>query len=181
MSPQQIPDTSIRIRFPIDDASNGDGYEWMTLTTGETFSGETILFFAVPGAFTPACSDVHLPGHEHHYDEFRAEGVDKILCLAVNDTFVMHHWAVSQGIEKVLMMSDGNGDFTRLMGMLVDRSAHGMGLRSWRYSMLVEDGNIVRLNVEPNVRDNPQSVPLEISGAETALDYIKVARLNHGG
>jgi peroxiredoxin len=114
-----------------------------------------------------------LPGYERRYDEFRSLGVDQIICLAVNDAFVMFQWAKSQNIEKVFMLPDGNGDFTRLMGLLVDRQPQGMGMRSWRYSMLVEDGVIRKIFVEPNVMDQPSGVPVDVSGADTMLAYLK--------
>jgi thioredoxin-dependent peroxiredoxin len=99
--------------------------------------------------------------------------VDSVVCVAVNDAFVMFQWAKSQNIQHVFMLPDGNGEFTRKMGMLVDRSAQGMGMRSWRYSMLVENGDITKLFAEPGLRDNPPGVPMAVSSAETMLDYLQ--------
>jgi peroxiredoxin len=175
MTPQQVPDAVFhtRVRNP---ALGGDNpFEWRDLTTDDVFAGRRIVLFALPGAFTPACSDSHLPGYERLHDDFRAAGIDRVVCLAVNDAFVMFQWARSRGIEKVFMLPDGNGEFTRKMGMLVDRSAQGMGMRSWRYSMLVEDRTIVQLFAEPGFRDNPPGVPVEVSGAETMLGYLRGA------
>ena len=175
MTPQTIPDAVFhtRVRNPALDAENP--FEWKDLTTEEIFAGKRIVLFAVPGAFTPACSDSHLPGYERHHDDFRSQGIDQVICLSVNDAFVMFQWAKSRAIEKVFMLPDGNGAFTRLMGMLVDRSAQGMGLRSWRYSMLVEDRRIAKFFSEPGQRDGPPGVPLDVSSAETMLDYLRKA------
>lgn len=127
----------------------------------------------MPGAFTPACSDNHLPGYERLHDDFRQLGVDQVVCLAVNDAFVMFQWAGSQNIEKVFMLPDGNAAFTRRMGMLVDRSHHGMAMRSWRYSVYVADSVIEKLFAEPDVRDNPDGVRLTMSDAETMLAWLR--------
>lgn len=173
MMPHQIPQTQFetRVRNP---ALGGDNpYEWQTVTSGALFGNRRVVLFALPGAFTPACSETHLPGYERDYDTYRAQGIDDVICLAVNDAFVMHQWAQAQGIQKVRMLPDGNGDFTRLMGMLVDRSAQGMGLRSWRYSMLVEYGAIAQIFVEPGLRDNPAGVPVECSGSDRMLAFLK--------
>lgn len=176
MTPQQVPHAVFhtRVRNP---ALGGDNpFEWKALTTDDVFSGRRVVLFALPGAFTPACSDSHLPGYERLHDEFLALGIDRVVCLAVNDAFVMFQWAKSRGIEKVVMLPDGNGEFTRKMGMLVDRSAQGMGMRSWRYSMLVEDRTIVQLFAEPGFRDNPPGVPVEVSDAGTMLAYLRGGR-----
>jgi peroxiredoxin len=119
------------------------------ITTGELFGGKRVALFAVPGAYTPTCSARHLPGFKHKAAELKGKGVDTIACVAVNDVFVMDAWGKSQGIEReIIMLADGNGDFTRSLGMQVDSSKFGMGLRSRRYSMIVNDGVVEQLNVE---------------------------------
>lgn len=173
MMQQNVPETVFhtRVRNP---ALGGDNpFEWKTITGKDVFAGKRVVLFALPGAFTPACSESHLPGYERLFDEFIAAGIDNVVCLAVNDAFVMHQWAKSLGIEKVFMLPDGNGDFTRLMGMLVDRSAQGLGMRSWRYSVFVDDGRIEKIFAEAGQRDNPTGVPVEVSGAETMLAYLQ--------
>ncbi|MBW4981221.1 peroxiredoxin [Mameliella sp. CS4] len=173
MTPQRVPETVFHTRQR-NEAPGGDNpYEWRDVTSAQLFDRQRVVLFALPGAFTPACSETHLPGYEGHYDAFREHGIDRVICLSVNDAFVMFQWARAQGIEKVMMLPDGNGDFTRQMGMLVDRSAQGMGLRSWRYSMLVEDGEITALFSEPGLRDNPPGVPVQVSGAETMLAHLR--------
>ncbi|SIT08087.1 Peroxiredoxin [Roseivivax lentus] len=173
MTPQQVPDTVFHTRVRNAALGGDNPFEWKALTTADVFAGKRIVLFALPGAFTPACSDSHLPGYERLHADFMACGIDRVICLAVNDAFVMFQWARSRNIEKVFMLPDGNGAFTRMMGMLVDRSDHGMGLRSWRYSMLVEDGAIRQVFAEPGLRDNPDGVPLDRSSAEIMLEYLE--------
>ena len=119
------------------------------ISTDEVFKGKKVVLFSVPGAFTPTCSKKHLPGYLEKHDEFKQKGVDTIACLAVNDAFVMDAWAKSQGAEgKVLMLADGNGEFTKKLGLEMDASKHGMGTRGKRFSAIVEDGVVKELNVE---------------------------------
>ena len=119
------------------------------LTTAEVFSGKKVVLFSVPGAFTPTCSKQHLPGYVKQADELKAKGVASIVCLAVNDVFVMDAWAKSQGADgKVVMLADGNADFTKKIGLELDASKHGMGTRSQRFSLIAEDGVVKQLNIE---------------------------------
>lgn len=173
MHPRRVPRTIFhtRVRNPALDGPNP--FEWKDVSADEIFGGRRIVLFALPGAFTPACSESHLPGFEAHHASFLELGIDEVICLAVNDAFVMHHWARSLGIEKVRMLPDGNGDFSDGMGMLVRRTGQGMGRRSWRYSMHVEDGEIRKLFAEPGLTDEPPGVPVKVSGAETMLDYLR--------
>jgi peroxiredoxin len=135
-------------------------------TTGELFGGKKVVMFAVPGAFTPTCSARHLPGFVDHIDAFKAKGIDEVLCLSVNDAFVMGAWGKDQNAGgKVTMVADGNGDFTKAMGLEMDGSGFGMGLRSQRYALYAEDGVVKVLNVEPNPG-------LEVSSAEAILEAL---------
>ena len=119
------------------------------LTTDELFKGKTVALFALPGAFTPTCSAKHLPGFTAHAAAFKAKGVDAIACVSVNDVFVMKAWGENQGVgDDILMLADGNGDFTRAVGLEMDASRFGMGKRSLRYSLLVKDGVVKEVNVE---------------------------------
>jgi len=119
------------------------------LTTTEVFAGKKVVLFSVPGAFTPTCSKQHLPGYVKQADDLKAKGVAAIACLAVNDVFVMDAWAKSQGADgKVLMLADGNAAFTKQIGLELDASKHGMGIRSQRFSMIVDDGVVTTLNIE---------------------------------
>ena len=142
--------------------------EWRDVTSAELFDGRTIIVFALPGAFTPTCSSTHLPRYEELADEFEHAGIDEIVCVSVNDAFVMNAWGVAQGVSRVRMVPDGNGAFTRALGMLVDKGDLGFGERSWRYSMLVRDGVIEKMFIEPDVPGDPFTV----SDADTMLRHI---------
>lgn len=142
--------------------------EWVDVTTDELFAGKTVIVFSLPGAFTPTCSSTHLPGYNELAKVFKQNGVDSIICMSVNDTFVMNEWAKDQEADNVILIPDGNGEFTEGMGMLVDKADLGFGKRSWRYSMLVKDGVIDKMFVEPEVPGDP----FEVSDAETMLRYI---------
>lgn len=156
---QRVPD----VTFPIRKNN-----EWVNVTTDELFKGKTVVVFALPGAFTPTCSSTHLPGYNELAPVFKENGVDDIICISVNDTFVMNEWAKDQEAENVTLIPDGNGEFSEGMGMLVDKADLGFGKRSWRYSMLVKDGVIEKMFIEPEVPGDP----FEVSDAETMLKYI---------
>lgn len=142
--------------------------EWTPVTTDEIFKDKTVVVFSLPGAFTPTCSSTHLPRYNELANVFKQNGVDDIVCLSVNDTFVMNAWAQSQEAENITVIPDGNGDFTDAMGMLVDKGDLGFGKRSWRYSMLVKDGEIDKMFIEEDVPGDP----FEVSDADTMLRYI---------
>ena len=133
----------------------------------------THIVIGVPGAFTPTCSSTHLPRYEELYDAFKAQGIDEVICLSVNDAFVMFKWGKEQNNKNVFLLPDGNGEFTRKMGMLVDKSNIGFGMRSWRYSMIVDDMNVEKMFIEEGFEDNCGSDPFEVSDADTLLAYLK--------
>lgn len=136
------------------------------ITTDEIFKGKNVAFFAVPGAFTPTCSAQHLPSFVDNADALKAKGVDSIVCLSVNDAFVMGAWGAAQNVgDTVLMLADGNGEFTQAVGLELDGSGFGLGPRSQRYSMYVEDGVVRQLNIEP-------AGSFGESSAETLLEQI---------
>jgi glutathione-dependent peroxiredoxin len=142
--------------------------QWVDITSDALFAGKTVAVFSLPGAFTPTCSSTHLPGYNELAKVFKANGVDDILCISVNDTFVMNEWAKSQEVGNVTLIPDGNGEFTEGMGMLVDKPELGFGKRSWRYSMLVKDGVIEKMFIEPEEPGDP----FKVSDADTMLRYI---------
>ena len=156
---QQVPQVTFRTR------SGGD---WKSVSSNEIFRGKTVVVFSLPGAFTPTCSSTHLPRYNELAPAFFANGVDAIVCVSVNDAFVMNEWAAGQECDNVQMLPDGNGEFTEGMGMLVDKSDLGFGKRSWRYSMLVKDGVVQKMFVEPQKPGDP----FEVSDADTMLAYI---------
>jgi len=142
--------------------------DWVDITTDQLFSGKTVIVFSLPGAFTPTCSSTHLPRYNELAPIFFDNGVDDIVCLSVNDTFVMNAWAADQQAENIHFLPDGNGEFTAAMDMLVDKRELGFGKRSWRYSMLVKDGVIDKMFIEPDLPGDP----FQVSDADTMLDYI---------
>lgn len=142
--------------------------EWVNITTDELFKGKTVAVFALPGAFTPTCSSTHLPRYNELADVLKENGVDEVVCISVNDTFVMNAWLADQEAENITVIPDGNGEFAEGMGMLVDKSDIGFGKRTWRYSMLVKDGVIDKMFIEPNQPGDP----FEVSDADTMLNYV---------
>lgn len=156
---QRVPQVKFRTR--LDN-------EWRTVTSDEIFQGKTVLVFSLPGAFTPTCSSTHLPRYNELAPAFRASGVDAIVCVSVNDAFVMNEWARDQDSENVFLLPDGNAEFTSGMGMLVDKADLGFGKRSWRYSMLVKDGVVAKMFIEPQKPGDP----FEVSDADTMLAWI---------
>jgi glutaredoxin-like protein len=156
---QSVPNVTFKTRV------NG---EFVDVTTDDIFKGRTVVVFALPGAFTPTCSSTHLPRYNELAGTFRDNGVDEIVCLSVNDAFVMDAWQQDQEAANVRLIPDGNGEFSAGMGMLVDKGDLGFGKRSWRYSMLVRDGVIEKMFIEPDVPGDP----FEVSDADTMLDYV---------
>lgn len=168
-----VPNVVFKTRVRDKSIGGDNPFRWQDVDSEAIFKGKKIVLFALPGAFTPTCSNTHLPGYEAKYQDIVDQGVDDVYCLSVNDAFTMFQWSKNQGIEHVKMLPDGNGDFTRLMGMLVKKENLGFGYRSWRYSMLVEDGKIVKLFSEPDFSDNCPDDPFTVSDADTMLDYLK--------
>lgn len=168
-----VPDVVFKTRVRDESVGGENPYRWQDVSTSDIFSGKTVVVFGLPGAFTPTCSSTHAPGFEAKYDDLKAAGADEVYCLSVNDAFVMKKWADSLGVSKVKMLPDGNGDFTRGMGMLVSKSNLGFGERSWRYSMVVKDGVIEKLFIEPGLSHDCETDPFEVSDAETILTYLK--------
>jgi len=170
---QNVPNVTFKTRVRDESVEGPNPYRWEDTTTADLFAGKKVVVFSLPGAFTPTCSSNHLPRYEELYEEFQAEGVDDIICVSVNDAFVMFQWGKHIGNEKITLLPDGNGEFTRKMGMLVDKSNLGFGMRSWRYAMLVNDGAIEKLFAEPDFADNCPTDPFEVSDADTMLAYIR--------
>lgn len=143
--------------------------EWNIVSTEELFNNKKVIVFSLPGAFTPTCSSFHLPRYDELFEKFKELGVDDIIVMSVNDTFVMNSWKKDQKTKNIRFIPDGNGEFTKQMGMLVDKSDLGFGHRSWRYSMLVDNGIIVKQFIEPNEAGDP----FKVSDADTMLSYLK--------
>jgi glutaredoxin-like protein len=156
---QRVPNVTFKTR---------EDHEWVDLSSEEVFAGKNVVVFSLPGAFTPTCSSSHVPRYNQLEPWFKAHGIDEVICVAVNDAFVMDEWRRSQNADRVTFLPDGNGDFTDGMGMLVAKDDLGFGKRSWRYSMLVRDGVIEKMFIEP---DEPGD-PFVNSDADTMLAYL---------
>jgi glutathione-dependent peroxiredoxin len=156
---QRVPDVTFQTLR--DDVAR-------SVTTRELFAGKKVVVFALPGAFTPTCSSAHVPRYNELADNFAGKGVDTIICLSVNDPFVMAAWGRSQHADRITFLADGNGELTDKLGMLVDKSKLGFGRRSWRYSMFVDDGVIKKMFIEPDKDGDPY----EVSDADTMLRYL---------
>jgi peroxiredoxin (alkyl hydroperoxide reductase subunit C) len=169
----KLPNVTFKTRVRDESVEGPNPFRWQDMTTADIFAGKKVVLFSLPGAFTPTCSSFQLPGYENAYEDFKAQGVDEVICLSVNDAFVMFNWAKGQNVQKVSMLPDGNGDFTRALGMLVKKENLGFGERSWRYSMLVEDGVISKVFEEAGKSDNFGEDPYEVSDEKTMLKFLK--------
>lgn len=156
---QAVPNVTFRTR---------EGHEWVDVTSDDVFKGKTVVVFSLPGAFTPTCSSSHVPRYNQLTPYFRANGVDDVVCLSVNDAFVMNEWQRSQKADRLTFLPDGNGEFSEKMGLLVGKEDLGFGRRSWRYSMLVRDGVIEKMFIEPEEPGDPYGV----SDADTMLQFL---------
>ena len=143
-------------------------HEWIEVGSADIFAGKTVVVFSLPGAFTPTCSSTHVPRYNQLAPTLKKHGVDDIVCISVNDAFVMNEWQREQHADNLTFLPDGNGEFSEGMGMLVDKNELGFGKRSWRYSMLVKDGVIEKMFIEPEQPGDPFGV----SDADTMLQYI---------
>ncbi len=169
----KVPEVIFKTRVRDESLGGENPFKWVDLSTNEVFSGKKVVVFSLPGAFTPTCSSSHLPGFDEKYEEFKALGVDEIICVSVNDAFVMYKWGQDQGNKNIFLLPDGNAEFTDKMGMLVKKENLGFGSRSWRYSMFVEDGEIKKMFTEDGICDNFGADPFEVSDAQTMMDYLK--------
>jgi glutaredoxin-like protein len=156
---QNVPQVTFRTR---------QEHEWVDVSSDDVFKGKTVIVFALPGAFTPTCSSTHVPRYNQLAPVLKQNGVDEIICVSVNDAFVMNEWKAEQNADNIRFLPDGNGDFSRGMGMLVEKNDLGFGERSWRYSMLVRDGVIEKMFIEPDVPGDP----FEVSDADTMLAHV---------
>jgi peroxiredoxin len=168
-----VPNVTFKTRVRDESIGGDNPFKWYDLTTEELFKGKKVAFFSLPGAFTPTCSSTHAPGYDAKAEEFKSLGIDTIVCASVNDAFVMYQWAKHLGLKNIFMLPDGSGEFTRKMGMLVMKDNVGFGARSWRYSMVVDDGVIKKMFIEPGFSDNCPTDPFEVSDADTMLAYLK--------
>jgi peroxiredoxin len=172
---QSVPQVTFKTRVRDESVAGPNPFRWQDMTSEEIFKNRKVIVFSLPGAFTPTCSSTHLPGFEKHYEEFKKLGVDNIYCLSVNDAFTMFQWGKDLDVKNIKLLPDGSGHFTKGMDMLVDKDNLGFGFRSWRYSMLVDNGEVVKLFSEEGKVDNCDHDPFEVSDADTMLEYLKSA------
>ncbi|MGN6358478.1 MAG: peroxiredoxin [Novosphingobium sp.] len=153
MIDRQIPDVTLKTRVRDETVEGPNPFRWQDLAVRDEFAGKKVIVFSLPGAFTPTCSNEQCPNFERLADEFKALGIDGVYCVAVNDAFVMYQWGKNLGLSKIRLLPDGSGNFTRRMGMLINKDHLGFGQRSWRYAMVVEDNTITHWFEEPGIND----------------------------
>lgn len=177
MQGRRLPDITFKTR--VRDASIGgdNPFRWQDVTTADMFAGKRVVVFSLPGAFTPTCSNEQLPGFERLYDQFKAAGVDEVICITVNDAFVVYQWSRQLNVSHVKFLPDGSGKFTRLMGMLVNKEHLGFGYRSWRYVMVVNNGVVEQWFEEPGINDaGLDDDPYTVTNPEVVLNYLRQAK-----
>jgi thioredoxin-dependent peroxiredoxin len=150
---RQIPDVTLKTRVRDESVGGDNPFRWQDLNIRDEFSGKKVVVFSLPGAFTPTCSNEQCPNFERLADEFKALGIEGVYCVAVNDAFVMYQWGQKLGLKKIRLLPDGSGNFTRRMGMLINKDHLGFGMRSWRYAMVVDDNTITHWFEEPGIND----------------------------
>ena len=167
-----VPKVTFHTRVRDDSIEGPNPYTWQDMTSDDYFKGKKVIVFSLPGAFTPTCSTMQLPGFEKMYEDFHAKGIDEIYCMSVNDSFVMNKWAQDQDIQNIKVIPDGNGEFTNQMGMLVKKENLGFGNRSWRYAMVVDNGKIINMFVEPNKENNHGDDPYGETAPENIMNHL---------
>ena len=173
---REIPDITLKTRVRDETVDGPNPFRWQDFDVRQQFAGKKIVLFSLPGAFTPTCSNEQCPGYERMYDQFKAAGIDEVYCLSVNDAFVMFQWGKNLGLNNVKLLPDGSGDFTRRMGMLIDKSHLGFGQRSWRYAMVVDDNTITHWFEEPGINDDGSDTdPYGETAPEKVLAAITAA------
>jgi thioredoxin-dependent peroxiredoxin len=169
-----VPDVTFKTRVRDESVAGPNPFRWQDVRSAEIFGGKRVVVFALPGAFTPTCSTEQCPAYERSYDALRAAGAGEVYCLSVNDAFVMYQWGKQLGLAKVKLLPDGAGHFTRRMGMLIDKDHLGFGLRSWRYSMVVEDGRVIAWFEELGINDEgADEDPYGVSAPEQILAWLQ--------
>ena len=172
----RVPNVTFKTRVRDESIEGPNPFRWQDMTTDDYFKGKRVVLFSLPGAFTPTCSTYQLPGFEKGFDDFKAQGIDEIYCMSVNDSFVMNKWAQDQELSNVKVIPDGSGEFTRKMGMLVDKDNLGFGMRSWRYAAIIKDGVVEAWFEEPGLMDNCPEDPYGVSSPENLKKYLDEAK-----
>ena len=170
---KKVPSVTFRTRVRDEAVGGPNPFRWEDKTSADYFDGKRVILFSLPGAFTPTCSTYQLPDFEKLHGEFKAEGIDEIYCISVNDAFVMNAWGKSQNLENVKLIPDGSGEFTRKMGMLVAKENLGFGMRSWRYAAVINNGQIEKWFEEEGFSDNCDTDPYGVSSPQNILEALK--------
>jgi len=166
-----IPPVTFKTRVEADESP---GFVWKDITTQSIFDNRRVVLFGVPGAWTPTCSSSHVPGYIINYDEIKSHGIDEIYCTSVNDSFTMNAWFIHLGVNNTVKpLPDGSGDLARKLGFLVKKDNFGFGMRSWRYSMVVDNGIVEYMFVEPGMNDNVEDDLFVVSDALTMISYLQ--------
>ena len=173
--PEVVPSVVFKTRVRDGSIEGDNPYRWQDVTSFDLFANKRVVLFSLPGAFTPTCSTMQLPGFENSFAEFKALGVKDIYCISINDAFVMNAWAKAQKIKKVKVIPDGSGKFTRKMRMSVQKDNLGFGERSWRYACVVNNGKIEKWFIEPEPRDNADTDPYGETSPENILVWLKTS------
>ncbi len=172
----KLPNVTFHTRVRDETVEGPNPFRWKDKTTADFFAGKRVILFSLPGAFTPTCSTYQLPGFEKGFEDFKAKGIDDVYCMSVNDSFVMNKWAEAQNLSNVAVIPDGSGEFTRKMGMLVDKDNLGFGMRSWRYAAIVNDGVVEAWFEEPGLMDNCPEDPYGVSSPENLMKHLEEAK-----
>ena len=170
---RKVPNVTFRTRVRDESIEGPNPFRWQDMTSDDYFKGKRVVLFSLPGAFTPTCSTYQLPDFEKLFPEFQAEGIDDIYCMSVNDAFVMNAWAKGQNLKNVKVIPDGSGEFTRKMGMLVNKDNLGFGMRSWRYAAIINDGVVEQWFEEEGFSDLCETDPYSVSSPQNILKNLK--------
>ena len=170
---KKLPSVKFNVRVRDKSIGGDNPFKWQEMDTSDYFSDKKVILFSLPGAFTPTCSTYQLPDFNKLYTEFKQLGIDEIYCLSVNDSFVMNAWAKHHDIGNVKVIPDGNGEFTRKMGMLVKKENLTFGMRSWRYAAIIDNCQITQTFIEKGFKDNAENDPYEKSSPQNILSYLK--------
>jgi peroxiredoxin len=172
-----LPDVMFRTRVRDESIGGSNPFRWQDRSTNDLFGGKRTVVFSLPGAFTPTCSSKQCPSFELAYEEIKKFGVDEVYCISVNDAFVMFQWGKGLGLKNIKLIPDGSGHFTRRMGMLINKEHLGFGYRSWRYSMVTNNGVVEKWFEEPGINDTGVDAdPYEVTDPETMLTYLRSAK-----
>ena len=171
---RRVPSVIFKTRVRDESVGGPNPFRWQDVSSDELFTGKRVAVFSLPGAFTPTCSNKQCPAYDSVYHDIRQLGIDEVYCISVNDAFVMHQWSKQLNVRNVKLIPDGNGQFTRRMGMLVNKEHLGFGYRSWRYSMVVNDGVVEEWFEEPGINDDgTDEDPYFVTDPDTLINALK--------